>query len=52
MYLQGLEATCNDKKKVYMDKLQTLLAAWEHALMFFLKSTPEQADKLFVFIQR
>ncbi|KAI4497985.1 hypothetical protein M0802_006809 [Mischocyttarus mexicanus] len=43
---RGLEATLNDNKKKYGDKVNALLSAWEHVTNFIPGATPEAAQSL------
>ena len=43
--VQGLEATLSDSKKKYIDKVNTLLAAWEHVTNYIANS-PETTQSL------
>ncbi|XP_039297347.1 serine-rich adhesin for platelets [Nilaparvata lugens] len=50
--LPRLETTILDRKKQYVDKIEVLLASWEHVSTYLIGATPELIDKLISFIYR
>ncbi|XP_033610891.1 serine-rich adhesin for platelets isoform X3 [Cryptotermes secundus] len=50
--LLGLEATLNDPKKRYPDKVNALLSAWEHVTAFIATSAHEASETLIDWVHR
>lgn len=52
LFFQGLEATLNDPKKRYPDKVNALLSAWEHVTAFIATSAHEASETLIDWVHR
>jgi hypothetical protein len=52
LFFQGLEATLNDPKKRYPDKVNALLSAWEHVTAFIATSAHEASETLIDWFHR
>lgn len=52
LFFQGLEATLNDPKKKYPDKVNALLSAWEHVTAFIATSAHEASETLIDWVHR